>query len=271
MKIIVALVFTCVFAFSKVYYSKVEPYEIRTIASNVSGEVLFTDDNMIGKKLSKKVFIKIDSELDEDELNAVNKKLIYQKSILLLNEKVLKNLKQMLKRKKENYEKIKNLKIKASIEKDKEFYDVISSENSYLSTQKEINNLKTNIADLELRKQQLIKNINNKNISAKNFVLYDISVKAGQTVSPATPLAKVADTSKALLTIYLDEDDLAGLEKKIIFIDGKKTDYKIARISYIADEKNISKYKAQIIVKSPKVFSKLEKIELQERESNEKK
>jgi len=262
MKIILALVLTYTFAFSKVYYSKVEPYEIRTIASNISGKVLFTDDNMIGKKLSSKVFIKIDSQLDEDELGAVNKKLIYQKNTLLLDEKILENLKQTLKRKKENYTKIKNLKIKSRIEKDKEFYDVVNSENSTFSTQKEINNLKTNIADLELRKQQLIKNIHDKNISAQNFVLYAISVKAGQTVNLSTPLAKVADTSKALLTIYLDEDDLAGLDKKIIFIDEKKTDYKISRISYIADEKNISKYKAQIIIKSPKVFSKLEKIEL---------
>lgn len=261
-KIILILLFTSTMVFSNVYYSKVEPYEIRTITSNVSGMVIFTDDNMIGKKLSKKVFIKIDSELDEDELNAVNKKLIYQKNTLLLDEKILENLKQMLKRKRENYTRIKKLKIKSRIEKDKEFYDVVNSENSSLSTQKEIDTLKTNIADLELRKQQLIKNINDKNISAQNFVLYNIAVKAGQSVNLSTPLAKVADTSKALLTIYLDEDDLAGLKKKVIFIDGKKTDYKISRLSYIADEKNISKYKVQIIVKSPKVFSKLKKVEL---------
>jgi TfoX/Sxy family transcriptional regulator of competence genes len=235
---------------------------MRTIASNVSGMVLFTDDNMIGTKLSSKAFIKIDSQLDEDELEAVNKKLVYQKNTLLLNEKVLNNLQQMLKKKKENYKKIENLKIKSRIEKDKEFYDVLSSENSYLTTQKEINNLKINISDLELRKQQLLKSIKDKNISAKNFVLYDISVKAGQTVGLSTPLAKVADTSKALLSIYLDEDDLNDLDKKVIYIDGKKTRYKISRISYIADEKNISKYKAQIIMKTPKVFSKLKKIEL---------
>ena len=267
MKIILALLFISTIVFSKVYYSKVEPYEIRTITSNVSGIVLFTDDNMIGKKLANKVFIKIDSELDEDELKAVDKKLLYQKNILLLNEKVLKNLEQMLQRKRINYEKIKNLKIKSRIEKDKEYYDLLSSENSYFSTKKEINNLKTNIADLQLRKQQLIKTINDKNIHAENFVLYNIAVKAGQTVNLATPLAKVADTSKALLTIYLDEDDLQGLQKKIIFIDGKRTNYKISRISYIADEKNISKYKAQIIVDTPKVFSKLAKIELKERKN----
>ncbi|HIP14393.1 MAG TPA: HlyD family secretion protein [Sulfurimonas autotrophica] len=264
MKIILLLLFTCTMVFSHVYYSKVEPYEIRTIASNVSGKVLFTDDDMIGKKLSSQVFITIDSELDEKELYAVDKKLIYQKNTLLLNEKALKNLALMLEKKRRNYKKIENLTTKSRVEKDREFYDLLNSENSYLATQKEINSLKISIADLELRKQQLIKTIEDKNISAKNFVLYEIFVKAGQTVGLSTPLAKVADTSKALLTIYLDADDLETLDEKVIYIDDKKTVYSVSRLSYIADEKNISKYRAQIIIDTQKIFSKLVKIELKD-------
>lgn len=42
----------------------------------------------------------------------------------------------------------------------------------------------------------------------------------------------------------------------------KKTAYKISRLLNIADSKNISKYMAQIIIESPKLFSKLVKIEL---------
>ena len=269
MKIIVVLLFMCTLAFSKVYYAKVEPYEIRTLASNVSGIVLFTDENMIGKRLFDKNFITIDSQIDEDELESVRQKLLYQKNTLILDENVLKNLAQTLQRKREHYQKIKDLKIKSRVDKDKEFYDLVSSENLYLSTQKEINNLKINIADLVLRKEQLLKNIKDKNIRAKGFVLYAISVKPGQVVNVSTPLAKVADTSKGLLTIYLDKEDLLHLHNKIIYINSKKTQYKISRVLYIADEKNLSKYKAQIIVKTPKVFSKLEKIELKE-SSNEK-
>ncbi|WP_434581439.1 HlyD family secretion protein [Sulfurimonas sp. NW15] len=269
MKIIVTLLFITTFLFSNVYYSKVEPYEIRTIASNVSGKVLYTDDNMTGKKLTSKVFIKIDSELDEDELKAVEKKLSYQKNTLLLNEKILQNLQQLVEKKRENYQKIKHLKIKSSIEKDKEFYDLLNSENSFLATQKEINNLKTTIADLELRRKQLLKTIKDKNISAKNFVLYEISVKAGQTVGVSTPLAKIADTSKALLSVYLDKNDLKNVKKKVIYINGKETPYKVSRVSYIADTKNISKYKAQIIIDAQKVFSGLVKIEFKAR-NNEK-
>jgi hypothetical protein len=259
--IIILFLFTTIL-FSKIYYAKLEPYEIRNISSNVSGLVLFTDDNMIGKKLSSKPYIKIDSKLDEEELSYIQEKLTYLQSTIDANEKILKNLKKLLKRKNLNYEKIKVLKIKSSVEKDKEFYNLIASENQYLSTLKELNNLKVQIADLKLRKSYLTRSIEDKNLQAKDFVLYSISVKVGQVVGVATPLAKVADISKAKLCIFLDKEDLSNVENKIIYLDGIKTDYKLSRILKIADEKNISKYMAQIIIKSPKVFSKLIKVEL---------
>ena len=84
----------------------------------------------------------------------------------------------------------------------------------------------------------------------------------GQVVTPSTPLATVADVSKAILTIYLDEADALDAHQSDVYIDDKKTEYKISRLLNIADSKNISKYKAQIIIKSPKLFSKLVKIEL---------
>ena len=178
---------------------------------------------------------------------------------------MLENLKKSLTRKRENYKQIENLKIKSRIEKDREFYDLVSSENSYLATQKEINSLKTQITDLKLRQAQLVRSIKDKNLSAKGFILYSIDVKVGQVVGMSTPLARIADTSRAILTIYLDEVDVTDAKNRVVVIDGEKTDYKISRILNIADSKNISKYMAQIIIKSPKIFSKLAKIELEEK------
>jgi len=263
-KIFIILFLLTTFAFSKVYYSKVEPYEVRDISSNVTGAVLYADENMLGKKLSSKPFILIDAELDKDELNAVNNKLSYFQDTLEVNEKVLSNLRESLKRKRENYENIAKLSIKSRVEKDREFYDLINNENSFLAIQKEVNSLKANIADLKLRKAQLLKNIHDKSISLKGFVLYDLKVKAGKVVTVATPLATVADTSKGLLSIYLNEDDALNAVNKIIYINGQKTKYRVSRIFTIADSKNISKYKAQIIVNAPNLFSKLVKVELRE-------
>ena len=265
MKILTLILFTSSLLFSKVYYSKVEPYEVRNISSNVSGVVEFINEDMIGKKLSNSVYIRIDSELDVKELKYVKEKIVYLRETIVVNESILKNLTESLKRKRENYKKVEKLKIKSRVEKDREFYDLVSSENSYLGTQKEINSLKTQITDLKLRQAQLIRSIDDKNLKARGFVLYSIDVKVGQVVGMSTPLARIADTSKAILTIYLDEADLRDAKKKVILINGAKTEYKISRILNIADSKNISKYMAQIIIKSPKIFSKLAKIELEEK------
>ena len=264
-KILTLMLLMSSLLFSKVYYSKIEPYEVRNISSNVSGLVEFIDEDMIGKKLSSKAYIRIDSELDAKELKYIKDKLLYLRDTVAVNESMLENLKKSLIRKRENYKQIENLKIKSRIEKDREFYDLVSSENSYLATQKEINSLETQITDLKLREAQLTRTVKDKNLSAQGFILYSIDVKVGQVVGMSTPLAKIADISKAKLTIFLDESDVVDAKNRAIIIDGQKTDYKISRILNIADSKNISKYMAQIIIKSPKIFSKLAKIELREK------
>jgi len=265
MKSIIILFFISSVLFSKVYYSKVEPYEIRDISSNVSGVVVYTDENMIGKKLGAKAYIKIDSKLDKDELSFVKGKLKHLNEILKVDDEILKNLKKSLVKKRQNYKKVEKLKFKSSVEKDREFYDLVVSENLYLSTQKEIQNLKLQILDLKLRKAQLKQRLSDKYLTAKGFVLYSVLVKVGQVVGVSTPLAKVADVSKAKLTIYLDKDDVLDAQKKVIYIDGKKTDYKISRLLHISDSVNISKYMAQIIINSPKLFSRLATVELKDR------
>jgi len=261
-KILTILFLMATMLFSKVYYLKVEPYEIRDVSSNVSGLVLFTDDNMLGKELSSKPYIKIDSELDAQELKYTEDKLEYLREMVTENETILSNTEQDLNKKRENYKRIEALKIKSVLEKDKEFYDLITSENQFLSTQKEIQNLKVQITDLKLKAAYLRRSLKDKNLTAEGFVLYSILVKSGQVVGVSTPLARVADTSKAILTIYLDEEDMVDVKKRVIYIEGVKTAYKISRVSNIADSKNISKYMAQIVIKSPELFSKLVKIEL---------
>ncbi len=265
MKILIILFFISSLLFSKVYYSKVEPYELRNISSNVSGLVLYINENMIGEKLTSKAYIRIDDELDAQELLFIKDKLEYQREIVRVNESILLNLKKSLTRKRENYKRIEDLKFKSVVEKDREYHGLISSENLYLATQKEIQNLKVQITDLKLRKAYLQRSVKDKYVNNRGFVLYEILVKVGQVVGISTPLAKVADTSRAKLTIYLDEIDVAKAKKRAIYIDGKKTSYRISRVLNIADSKNISKYMAQIIIKSPKLFSRLVRVELRDR------
>ena len=127
-----------------------------------------------------------------------------------------------------------------------------------------MDSLKMQKLDASLQIDRLNKSIKDKHLSAKGYVLYDLMVKEGQVVSMATPLAKIADVSRAILTLYLDEADAKEIKNKVIYIDGKKTSYKIDRIWEIADETHISNYQAQIIVKTPKIFSKLVQIEFKD-------
>jgi len=260
MKLLSVLLFLLAYLDAKVYYAKVEPYEIRDISSNVTGLVISADESLVGQKLSQKPYIEIDRELDEKEQIAVREKLMYIKNTIEINEAVLLNLDESLAKKRENYKKIEPLKFKSSVEKDREFYDLITSENLYLNTKKEIQNLKIQMSDLKLRDAQLQRTISDKSLVAKEFVLYEMLVKSGQVVGISTPLAKVADVSKAKLTIYL----VANAQKKVLYIDGEKSSYKISRLLNIADSKNISKYMAQIIIDSPALFSKLLKLELKD-------
>ncbi|MEA1920278.1 MAG: HlyD family secretion protein [Campylobacterota bacterium] len=249
---------------AKEYYAKIEPYEIRTISSNVSGLILFTDEQKEGAKLGSKEYIVIDDELDVIERDKLIKKIELLHVTLKLNKELKKNYDEIATRKGENYKRIKDLKIKSSVEKDREFYDVIASQNSLISIEKEIVNLQTQINDLELRAAQLKRSIADKHLSAEGYTLYSLMVKPGQVVAPSTPLAKIADTSRALLTVYLSAEEIRNVKSKILYLDGKKSTYKIDRIWNIADEQHLSSYKVQIIIDAPQHFSSLMKVELRD-------
>ncbi|MBA1437840.1 MAG: HlyD family efflux transporter periplasmic adaptor subunit [Epsilonproteobacteria bacterium] len=265
MKCLMTLLLLFMSSYAEVYYAKVEPIELKKISSNVTGEILDIDENLLGHKLHKEVFIKIDDTLDKAEYAQVKEKISYIQSIIDVNEKMLLNLEAMLQKKEQNYKRVEALKIKSQIEKDREFYDLVASRNQYLATKKEIANLKVQLADLSLREIQLRKILKDKNLTAKNYLLYSLNVSLGQVVTPGVLLAQVADISKAVLRFYVDASELENIMQKSVYIDGKKTKYKVSRVLQIADTKNISKYMVQVIIKAPKVFSKLVKIELKEK------
>lgn len=262
MRIICILFFSVVLLFGNVYYSKVQPYEIRNISSNVSGLVIYSDENKLGTKLSNKPYIKIDSILDTQELIYIKDKLEYLRNSVKSSGEILINLEKITLKKRENYKKVESLTIKSQVEKNREFYDLIASENLLLNTNKEIQNFKIQITDLKLRELKLKRIVSDKNLKADGYVLYELLVKSGQVVNISTPLAKVADVSKAKLTIYLSKEELINIKNKVVYINGIRTNYKVDRVLNIADSKNISKYMVQIIIKSPKIFSNLAKIEL---------
>lgn len=264
MKFLMLFIISSGLLLAKEYYAKQEVYEIREIAANVSGLVIFADESKLGEKLQNSAYVLLDSELDTKELRAIETKITLLDLSIKNNKEILQNLEKSLLKKQENYKRIEQLTIKSVVEKDREFHDLVASQNQYLSTQKELQNLEIQIVDLKLRSEVLKRSIKDKIFSAKGFVLYSLEVTKGQVVQMGTKIAKIADISKGKLTIYLDAEDVESAKKKSIYLNGTKTSYKISRIIPIADGVHISKYMAQIITDAPAIFSKLIKVELRD-------
>ena len=247
--------------FAKEYYAKLEPKELYTMASNVVAKVVLANRAKEGEVLGESDFIMLDDALDRDELKEIEKKVSLIEKTLKLNASVLENLASIVERKQKNYDRIKDLKIKSSIEKDREFFDLVTTQNQYLATQKEVNNLEIQLSDLKLREAHLKQSIEDKHIKAPSMMLYKLLVKKHQVVAMGTPLAKVADISKGRLTLYVHKDDIEGIKGKSIYLDGKKTAYHVSNVWDVADEVHLSSYKVEIIVDKPQIFSKLVKVE----------
>ena len=248
--------------FASSYYAKVEPVDIYTIASKVQGEVLFADENMVGKKLSDKPFIIIDAKTDKADLEALKVKRKTLRDLIEANKEIVQNLQESMELKKRNYESIKNLTVKSKTQKDAIYYDFLNTKNQLLNTKKELLNFTSQEADLTAKQVRLEKTIADKTIHEPGLILYELYVKKNDVATPGKPLAKVADTSKAILTIFVDKETLKGIKQKKVYLDGVETAYKVDRVTPIADSVNISKYKVQIIIDAPKIFSKLVKVEL---------
>ena len=243
------------------YYSKAQPYRLYTLQSNVSGLIVKSDENLEGKRLGSGDFIRIDDELDQKELVLLKAKKVNLQKSLELNEKTAQNLSIMIEKKNENYERIKNLPIKSSVEKDKEFFDLSSTQNLELSTLEKLETISSQLNDTELRLAQLKRSIKDKHIKAKGMVLYELYVTKGQVVNPGMNLAQVADVSQAKLTIFLNANELEGIKEKVIYLNEKESEYKIDKVWPLSDSEHISSYKTEILIKAPKQFSKLYKIE----------
>ncbi len=243
------------------YYSKAEPYRSYLLQANVPGLILLADENLEGKRLSDENFIVIDDELDQREFTLLKQKKTNLENSLKLNKEIAKNLAAMIKKKNVNYERIKDLPIKSNVEKDKEFFDLSSTQNQHLSTLEKIETIHSQLSDTSLRLAQLKRAIRDKHISAKGMVLYKLYVKKGQVVNAGVNLAEVADIAKAKLTIFLNRDEIEDVKGKEIYLNGEPTAYQIDKIWPLSDTEHISSYKTEILIEAPRQFSQLYKIE----------
>ncbi len=249
------------FLSAKVHYAKLEPIESTLIKAEVAGKVVFVK-NKAEASLADGLILKIDDSLDKIDLKNTKSSIRLLQESLAINKALLPTLQKNYQKKLALYKKLVNVEASSQNQKDTLFSSVVSAKVQLDSSKEKIVNLQSQILSLKQKVAHLQDSIKKKNIKVKSRYIYKIYPKKGEFVTVATPLLRVDDISRAKLTLYLSEDELKDIDKKHIYIDGKKTDLKFNKIWKVADEEYISSYKAEIVLKPIARFSKLIKVEI---------
>jgi len=249
--------------FAKVHYAKVEPYESVTMKSAVSGLVTEVDLGAEGTMVASKRVVHIDDALDIVNLKDTKKSIALLTEMLVLNKDIATGLRGSMKRQESYYGRITKLSTASKTQKDNAYSAFTSAKTQYLSTKEKIISLEKQILDMQYKVAQLEDIISKKSIVLTNKYLYQLLVRVGDFVAPGSPLAKVQDASRAKLVIFLEPEEINAIEKKSVYLDGEKTQYKVNKVWKVADEKFISSYRAEIYIPAPQgIFSKLMKVEI---------
>lgn len=219
--------------FSTEYYSKLEPIDSFQIKSAVSGKIVYTNDELEGKRANNSLIVEIDSVVNKVELQESKNKLKY------INE--------MIEIESNNYKRLNQVSSKSAFEKDTQKLKII--------------NLESSKADMVVKIKTLEDSIKNKRLVEKSNYIANIAVKKGDYVNAGTLLYEAKDLSKGKLEIFVPIAEIEDIKQKEIFVDGEKSNIKIDKVYEVADSTHISSYKVELILDDVKNFSRLVKIE----------
>ncbi len=228
------------------YEAKVEPFSTYHIKAAVNGRVVISNKNLEAKNLNNELIVKIDDFVEKNELKNI-------KTQIEILKQQIKNQEEVVKKKKELYEKYKKLKTKSLEQKEMKFFDYINAKNQLL-------NLKSQLSSLENQKAKIEDLIDKKNIKFKGY-LYSIFVNKGDYVVVGRDLALGYDISKQKLDIYVPIDKIDGIKDKKVYINGKKSNFKINKIFKTTDTTYITSYKVELVGNGLK-FGDVVKVEL---------
>ncbi len=260
---ILLLLLSPLFIFAKVHYAKVEPFETIMMKSSVNALVVHVDLSLEGTLVDGKSVIHLDDNLDKVNLQASKKSVQLLQEMLKINQDIATALSDTVKRQEGYYNRINKLSTASKAQKDNAYSSFTSAKTQYLATKEKIVNLEKQILDVNYKIAQLEDSVRKKSLVLDNKYLYKLMVRKGDFVAPGSALAQVMDASRAKLVLFLEADEQEDIEQKIVYLDGKKTDYKVDKVWKVADEKFISSYRAEIYIPAPKgSFSKLMKVEI---------
>ena len=261
MKKMLTILLVPIYIFAKVHYAKVEPYENITLKSAVSAQVIFAKKKLEGTHIIGGILVKLDSKLDYIKLKTSQRSLELINRMIMTNQEVMISIQEALNRHEEYYTRISMMNSASKTQKNNAFYSYNNSKTQYLSTQEKIDSLEKQKLDIKFEIKRLKDSISKKNIRVKNKFINKLLVAKGDFVNMGTPIAQLNDLSSGKLVLFLESEELKNIKKKKIYINDKVTTYKISKIWLITDKKFISSYRTEIIIKNPKSFSKVLKVE----------
>ncbi len=247
---------------AKVHYAKVEPLERATIKASVGGAITKVDLSAEGRIAGEGVVIQIDDSMDRRSLSSSEASLKLFRETLQINREILEGLEETYRLKKAYFDRINALSTSTQTQKDNAYSAYIAAKNQLLATREKVANLKKQILDLTYKIAMLQDSIAKKSIRLKGRYLYKIMVRAGEFASPGMPLVIADDLSRGKLVLYLDRDELKGIQDKKAYIGDAEGGIAISRIWQESDEKFISAYRAEIIITPKYPFSSLLKVEI---------
>lgn len=231
------LSFTTLFA--KEYMAQIKTYEMYEIKSQTSGIINIVNKNLESKYIkNKELLIKIDSKDEEIDLQKNRNSYEIQKEIVKIKEQ--------------------NYKAKKRISQ-LSLYDKNNEKLSFLEAKKELSNLGQTVKKLE-------NEISKKTFVIKNRYIDKIFVDKGEYLNIGDKLFNSYDITKLKISLFLSQDEIKNIDSKTLYIENKKSNFKVDKIHKIKDENKISRYKVEFIKDNTKeenyFFDKVVKVEL---------
>ena len=237
----------------------VEPIEVYHVKAAAGGAVVESRSELEGTELKDAVVVRIDDRLDRAQLKATRKKLAILERNLEAERASAKALRRLADLRRKMYERIKDLRTKSQVEKERRLAEYLSAQNLYLAQRAKLASLEMQREDLRLAITRLEDTIAKKNAKLSGY-LFRLYPRRGDYLAPGAPLADVADTSRAKVVVYLSRKEAERIESKKITAGGRPA--KLLRLIRIPDERHLGQYRAEIEVERPKIFGKLIKVEI---------
>lgn len=201
---------------AKEYMAQIKPYEMYEIKSQTSGVVKFVNKDLESKYIkNKELLVKIDTKDEEIELAKQKSSYSIQKEIVKIKEQ--------------------NYKAKNRI-KQLSLYDKNNEKLSFLESKKELTTTTQTIKKLQNDMDKKIFDIQNRYVNT-------IFVQKDEYINIGDKLFNSYDISKLKITLFLSKNEIDTLESKALYINSKKSDFKVYKVHKIKDENKISRYK----------------------------